>query len=183
MNPQEILQLKDIHFPESPSIWPLAIGWWLLILLLLMVVIYLFFVIRNHSRIQKHRKILFNEYATLEQKLKDSPSKDLIAETNILLRRLALAYYPNQRVASLTGDAWLNFLNKTGQTDRFTNGVGRILIEAPYQPGQLENFHSEKFREVISNWVKKTAYNKQTKRAIRAKHQKKKNVIKVGGCP
>ncbi len=163
MDPQQALQLKDIHLPSNPSIWPLALGWWLLIAVLLVLVVWLFFVIRKSLLVRKHKRMLFNELAQLEQKLKDSPDKDLIAETNILLRRIALAYYPEARVASLTGDDWLAFLDKSGNTQNFSKGAGRILIDAPYRSGQLENYNGEEFISLIRNWVRR-------------------NAQKVGGC-
>ena len=76
---------------------------------------------------------------------------------NILLRRLALAYYPNASVASLTGGDWLKFLDESGNTLNFTRGAGRILIEAPYRSGKLENYNGDEFIPLIRKWVIKTS--------------------------
>lgn len=156
MNPQQSLQLKDIHLPANASAWPLALGWWLLILLALFVGIILFFKIKKYLKIKKHKLALKDEYLTLENKLNSSPTKDLIAETNILLRRLALAYYPEKNIASLTGGDWLSFLDTSANTQDFSKGAGRILIEAPYRSGQLENYNSDEFIPLIRKWVNQT---------------------------
>ena len=164
MDPQQSLQLKDIHLPGDPSIWPLALGWWLLFALALFFMILLFFKIRKYLSLKNHKKRLHNEYMILEQKLTQAPDKNLIAETNVLLRRLALVYYPNDNVASLTGSDWLSFLDVSGNTQDFSRGAGRILIEAPYRSGDLENYNGDEFIPLIRKWVTKT-------------------IRKVGGCP
>src|SRR6476660_8811862 len=45
-------------------------------------------------------------------------------ELATLTKRVARTAYPRERVASLTGEPWLAFLNQTGQTDAFTRGSG-----------------------------------------------------------
>lgn len=163
MNPQQSLQLHDIHLPGDPNIWPLAIGWWILMAFALILLIYLLLKVRKHLYIKKHKKMLREEYAILEKKLKESPNKNGIAEANILLRRLALAYYPDTNIASLTGSDWLSFLDTTGKTQDFSRGAGRILIDAPYRAGDLENYNKDEFIPLIHNWVNQT-------------------IRKVGGC-
>lgn len=163
MNPQQLPQLKDIHLPADPSIWPLALGWWLLLVLLLGIALWLFFAIRKYTHIKKHKRMLFDELTQLEKKLKLSPDKNLLAETNILLRRLALACYPDANVASLTGSGWLQFLDESGNTKDFSRGAGRILIDAPYRSGELENYNGDEFIPLIRSWITKT-------------------IQKVGGC-
>jgi len=106
---------------------------------------------------------LFDELTKLEEKLKDSPSKTHIAETNILLRRISLKYHPEANVASLTGGAWLEFLDQSGNTQNFSKGAGRILIDAPYRAGKLDNYNGDEFISLIRQWVTK-------------------NAQKVGGC-
>ena len=182
MDPQQLPQLKDIHLPADPSIWPLALGWWLLLVVCLVVAVWLVLTIRKYFCIKKHKRMLFDELAQLETKLKESPSKSLVAETNILLRRLALAYYPNASVASLTGGDWLNFLDESGNTRNFSRGAGRILIEAPYRSGELENYNGDEFIPLIRKWVTKTSHARANNRVIRFKLQNDKLAKKVGGC-
>lgn len=163
MDSEKLPQLNDIHLPSDPSIWPLALGWWFVLAICLVFAVWLFFIIRKHLLIRKHKRMLFDELSQLENKLKRSPDKNLIAETNVLLRRIALAYSPESRVASLTGSDWLEFLDNSGNTHNFTKGAGRILIDAPYRSGQLENYNAEEFIPLIRSWVTR-------------------NARKVGGC-
>lgn len=152
MDAAELPELKDIHLPGTPDIWPLALGWWLLLALVLGLAIGLYFVLRKKRCLKKHKQMLFNELSQVETKLQNA-DKEAIAETNILLRRLALAYYPDEHVASLTGRDWLKFLDNSGNTQDFTRGAGRILIEAPYRSGELENYNGDEFIVLIRHWV------------------------------
>lgn len=156
MDPTELPQLKDIHLPGNPDIWPLALGWWLLLVLVLGLAVYLFFIVRKYLCIKKHKKMLFDQFEQLENKLQDA-DKNNIAEANILLRRLALVYYPSDSIASLTGGDWLQFLDESGNTSNFSRGAGRILIEAPYRSGELENYNGDEFIPLIRDWVMKTS--------------------------
>lgn len=182
MDPQLSLQLKDIHLPGDPNVWPLALGWWLLIGLALILLVMLFLKTRKYLAIRHHKKMLCDEYNDLEKKLTQSPDKNLIVETNILLRRLALAYYPEKNIASLTGGDWLNFLDISGKTQDFSRGAGRILIDAPYRSGQLENYNGDEFIPLIRNWVNQTIRTKVNNRIVQLTSKNAKKGLKVGGC-
>jgi hypothetical protein len=51
----------------------------------------------------------------------------------ILLRRVCLSTYPREEVGGLAGEAWLSFLDGPLGDRRFSEGVGRLLLEAPYR--------------------------------------------------
>ena len=167
-------QLHDIHLPTNPDIWPLALGWWLLLALILIAAVYLILKISKFLRIKRHKQLLINEYKSLETKLVESPNKNLITETNVLLRRLALAYYPNQNIASLTGSNWLDFLDVSGKTQDFSRGAGRILIDAPYRADELENYNGDEFIPLVRKWVMKTVNSSVKNRANLLNNYKEK---------
>ena len=152
-------QLHDIHLPDNPGIWPLAVGWWILLALLLLIALWVFLKRRKQLKLKKQRDVIFAKLDRLEKHLKEKPSNHVIAEINTLLRQLAVNYYPRARIASLTGAQWLQFLDQSGKTQDFTKGAGRILIDAPYQPddssGNLNNFNKDEFIPLIRRWVKK----------------------------
>jgi len=78
MNPQQALQLHDIHIPTDASIWPLALGWWLLILLALIALSLIFFTAKKYFYVKKHKNELRHEYLSLENKLKHTANKESI---------------------------------------------------------------------------------------------------------
>lgn len=130
MNP--LAELRDIHLPPPPGLWPLAMGWWLVSgLILLLFVLILVVYIRRYPKIKIKRQArrALNE-------LKNNPDADLINEVTTLLKRVAISYYPQQEVAHLHGEQWLEFLDKTGRTRAFTHGVGRFFAAGHYQRRQ-----------------------------------------------
>lgn len=57
----------------------------------------------------------------------------MIRELSVLLRRVTISAYPRDEAASLTGVAWLQFLDKPLGATPFATGAGRILLDAPYR--------------------------------------------------
>ncbi|MFK7762495.1 MAG: DUF4381 domain-containing protein [Roseobacter sp.] len=52
-----------------------------------------------------------------------------------VLRRCALAAYPRDEVAALSGEDWLSFLDRAVGGTVFSTGPGRALADAPYTSG------------------------------------------------
>ena len=124
----QLINLKDIHLPPPVSFWPPAPGWWILSVLLISS---FFFGAMWFYRVQKKRKPKNEALRILKnlQILHQNSQDELESLRNLsnLLRRTALTIYENDTVASLQGSAWLEFLDKTGKTKEFTQGVGKVL--------------------------------------------------------
>jgi hypothetical protein len=74
-----------------------------------------------------------------------------------LVKRTALAAFPRQQVASLSGTAWLAFLDRTGHTDAFTRGRGQLLPVLSYDPhatSRLEAQDVEELFSVVGRWMR-----------------------------
>jgi len=129
--PQEMLQLKDIHLPLSPDMWPPAPGWWVLAAaalgFLVWVIVQLYRLWRRH-RLQK--EILTSLDAL--QLHSDEQIPQFLAEISVLLRRVAMMKFPRQQVAALTGTGWLSFLDLHGGDGEYSNGAGSVLADGPY---------------------------------------------------
>ena len=155
------LPLRDIHLPEPVSWWPLAPGWWLLMLLIIMVIALVVFFIRKKkarqtsaiflARSELHR--IRTEYSTNRDKT------SLAKELSELLRRVSISIYPRSDTASLTGEAWLGFLDQHNDENLFSKGSGRILIDAPYQSNP--EYDSEKLIELVTVWIDSVAKQKR----------------------
>lgn len=70
-----------------------------------------------------------------------------------ILRRTALAAWPRRQVASLVGEDWLAFLDRTGGDDAFSTGVGRALITAPYRSGEAAPIPG--LQDIAGRWVRR----------------------------
>lgn len=136
MTPADPLaQLRDIHLPPPPPFWPPAPGWWLLAgLLLLLLAVAAVYGWRFWRRRQRRRRILdhLDRLGSLWPAAEDAPR--LAAEVSVLLKRVALARFPQAAVAGLWGADWLDFLDRTGGGERFRRGPGRLLATLPYAP-------------------------------------------------
>lgn len=128
-------QLRDVHAPGFPSLWPPAPGWWVLALMALALLWLGTRWIWRRLRLRRYRRsvlALFDGLAHNELAVTD-PSR-FAAEISALLRRVALARFPRRQVAALEGAAWLDFLDRTGGGGRFSDGPGQVLAEGPYRP-------------------------------------------------
>jgi len=77
------------------------------------------------------RKLALAELETIANSHEDARQK--IRQLAILLRRTALSVYPRADAAGLVGNAWLAFLDAPLRRKDFSEGAGRLLIEAPYR--------------------------------------------------
>lgn len=163
MPTDDALQLHDIHLPSSADIWPLAFGWWALLFLALITTVLLIRFYLQRLKRQRKKAVILKQFKTLENQLRKNPNNESLAKVNILLRQLAITHYPRSEIASLTGSNWLHFLDHSGGTHDFSKGAGRILIEAPYRAGELQNLNLVEFIPLIRKWIstvlKKTKSN------------------------
>lgn len=150
MNTLDPLQhLRDIHLPPPVSCWPLAPGWFALITLIIMLIgIATWLYYRQRRRFQWQR-IALKELQSLEIAWQQQTS---IIELATLLKRVALARFKREDVAGLTGEAWLQFLDRTGKTKAFTEGVGRLLLTAPYQAKTPTE--TIELLQLVKRWIK-----------------------------
>ena len=133
MDPDQ-LPLRDLHLPEPISWWPLAPGWWLVIALVLFALGWL--LLRAWRKYQFHapRRYAIRELATLESEyLEHRNPVTLGQQLSELLRRAMIAYAPRHEVAGLTGEAWLEWLDKDLPVPYFHTAGGKSLLQLPYR--------------------------------------------------
>ena len=135
MNADPLAQLRDWHLPDPIQWWPPAPGWWISAAVLLAVLLWLAGVRwRRHRRRGAAARSALRELAALRETARaDGDTRAFVAALSRLLRRFALARFPREQVAGLTGDAWLAFLDATGGGDGFRHGPGRALADLAYQ--------------------------------------------------
>lgn len=118
-------QLAEPAEPAPVSMMPETIGWAVLVALVGWLVV----------RTVRRRRA--NAYRREALALLAGAGDDARAIAPIL-RRTALAAYPRERVASLSGAAWLAFLDRTGGGPGFRSGPGKALVSAPYRDAERE---------------------------------------------
>ena len=129
------LHLRDIHLPEPVSWWPPAPGWWILFVLIILLFSMIAWLYRRRSRYLKSAAYHAIQQLQLLQEdySKQGDGLKLVRELSALLRRMCISVYPRSESASLTGKEWLALLDESVSGEPFTQGPGRILVEAPYQ--------------------------------------------------
>lgn len=148
MDPTQI-PLKDWHYPEAITWWPIAPGWWMLFCLAVFLLAAWFYLRWRRLR-PSVKKIARKELASLRTD-PDLSASDRIRKLSILIRRIALSVYPRSEAAKLTGVEWLRFLDQ-GLADRaFSEGAGKILIDAPYR--KTAEFEQEAIFALCERWI------------------------------
>lgn len=149
---QDVLELKDIRLPDSIGWWPPAVGWWILavlIPLLCYLIILLYKHITRKTALKTARQQLQN--IKLDKTL---DNKATLIALSTLLRRVAISISPREQVASLTGRAWLDYLDSTALDSPFTQSVGALFANAPYQQGVPTDAEMIQVIKICENWLK-----------------------------
>ncbi|KTC88043.1 MULTISPECIES: DUF4381 domain-containing protein [Legionella] len=129
-----LAKLHDIKLPTPISWWPLAPGWYLLLVLILILIAVLSYLARRAYLNGRPKRQALRLLKTYEQEYQQERNSQVCSmKVSELLRRVALVYFPREEVASLQGEAWLHFLDKTSKKIDF-NKLRAHLLETPYQP-------------------------------------------------
>ena len=121
------LSLRDIQPPPAPPWWQIAPIWWLL---LVVTVLAILLAMIWHKRRQEHRliKLAHHELENIIGQYDNNLEKRaLLMALAGWLKRVAIVAYPQQRLESLNGNAWLAFLDQCLGGDRFRHGPGQIF--------------------------------------------------------
>jgi hypothetical protein len=158
------LQLRDIHLPEPISWWPLAPGWWITLAVILLIVAAVFIARKIYLGKQLRRDIN-TELELIKQQYQQLENKPQLArDLSILLRRANISYYPESNIAGLTGEQWLQHLDRTNARPSadlvFQSETGRVLLSAPYLADDAElDFDAGKLIGLCESWLT-SAHNK-----------------------
>ena len=129
MENDPLQQLRDVHLPPDPAWWPPAVGWWLLAglaLVLLGWMVYRLIAAYMQRAPIRAAKIMLNDlYAGYLAG--EISAAQYLHQGNELLKRLLVRAFGRAEYARLSGDAWLQALDRVSGSDTFSNGAGRIL--------------------------------------------------------
>jgi hypothetical protein len=132
--PDPLQELRDVHLPDPISWWPPAFGWWMLLVAVL-IGVGLVLGIRAYRRRTRPRRLAIAQLKEVKQQYTaGSDEQQTITRLSDIVRRVALAVFPRSHVAGLSGQSWLQFLDRTGHTTQFSDGPGQCLLSGPYQP-------------------------------------------------
>ncbi|MCW8856790.1 MAG: DUF4381 domain-containing protein [Kangiella sp.] len=159
-NPQQaqlLEQLRDIHLPEGVSWWPLAIGWWIAAAIIMAVIVLLI----TKAILQQRRK-RFAQYALIElDDIVHSADNDWLMQTQQIMRRASLCYFPKSQVAAMDTKHWIILLYQTG-SDIWTQQSLQLLEQGVYRnPDSIDPAHRDQFLQEASLWLQQLPDLKQ----------------------
>lgn len=146
------LELRGLHLPEAISWWPPAIGWWLLVISVIGLVVFVYWLYQHLTR---KTAVKMAKIALMGIKNnKDWDNTQKLRELSALLRRVAISISPRADVASLTGVAWLHFLDAHLQNTPFKTGIGGLLADAPYRQSSVSDAQLSELIKLCEHWLK-----------------------------
>lgn len=110
--PTEVLkQLAPLQQPDPISTWPMAAGWWLLGGLTLLAIVLIGCQLWRQIRRRRYRKQATHTLSAHWQHYQAQQNLPVFSQAcNQLLKQVAITAYGREVVASLTGQAWYQFL-------------------------------------------------------------------------
>ncbi len=148
--------LKDIAIPEPVSWMPQTWGWALLAILLLTAAVAAFLLWLRRYRANAYRREALELLDAIEQDLQSPATRDrAIRQLTEVLKRAALAGWGRKEVASLSGAAWVGFLEDHGG-----GGAGRalstLLDDVEYQSnGHVEALAATGLVSSARTWIRR----------------------------
>lgn len=137
-------KLHDFYQPPAPAWTPQTAAWHVVFAVAALLVLWLVihFVRRRYAG--RYRRAALRELALL-------PAE----EFSTLLKRTALAAWPREEVASLSGDAWLDFLNKSAGSEAFHQAPGNRIEEIALRPAALSSEDERELRRLAAEWIRR----------------------------
>ena len=156
----KLTALHDIVVPPPVPWWPPAPGWYVVFALGAALVGWLIWHAYRHWRANAYRRIALRRLVSVRAELADpSHRASALTELAALVRRAVLHAAPRERVAALSGDAWLAFLDAGIGGDAFRSNTGKLMISGPYQPANtianIPRADLEALCGIVERWLRK----------------------------
>lgn len=137
-------KLHDFYQPAPPAWTPQTIGWYVVFAILGLLLLWL--IVRSIRKwlANAYRREALRELAVLPPE-----------QFTTLLKRTALAAWPREKVASLSGEEWLEFLNKTAEADNFRHLPGNQIEEIALRQAALSGDDERALRRITAEWIRR----------------------------
>lgn len=132
MNDKDALlnQLRDIELPDVSN--TPAPGWWVLLLVLIALVL-IFFFVRQRRTATLWQRQAEQQLQAIRESVVHKPSISILSSCSELARQVVLAVDQREQVAQLHGEPWLEKLDDICGRPEFSQGIGQLLLDQPYQ--------------------------------------------------
>ncbi|HZS56354.1 MAG TPA: DUF4381 domain-containing protein [Bryobacteraceae bacterium] len=144
MKSHALNKLHGFYQPEPPSWMPQTIGWYVVFALIVLLAAWAAWRMFARWRHNRYRRDALRELELAKS-----------AEIPALLKRTALAAWPREQVAALSGEGWLAFLEKHGGRSEFSNSAGHLLLELDYRARTPTKEEEHILREAAADWIRR----------------------------
>ena len=156
-------QLEPLIAPAPISGWPPAPGWWFLAALILSA--FLLLRLRPWQRrrdqaaeaetaIEPQRQVALDELGQMNRPYGGQPANQWLQQMNALLKRLCRTRYPDDHPHTLSGRAWLAFLDSRCPAAGLTRWM--VLVEGVYRAEcRLDDKAIQGLEQAVQIWIRK----------------------------
>lgn len=159
-----VAQLDPLIQPAPVSAWPPAPGWWFLAAFALTLLL----LVRTRpwrrlartpqsapdTPLDPQRQIALDELAQLRKPYDGQPANQWLQQLNGLLKRLCRIRYPDDSPHTLSGRAWLAFLDSRCPSAGLTRWM--VLVEGLYRAEcRLDDKAIEGLEQAVQTWIRK----------------------------
>jgi len=137
-------KLHDYYQPPPPSWTPQTTGWYVLFAAVGIFLLWLAFRLLHSWFRNRYRRQALKELAAARPD-----------QFSGLLKRTALAAWPREKVASLSGDSWLKFLNTTATSDFILNAAGSRIEEISLRKTAISSEDEQAMRALAAEWIRR----------------------------
>jgi uncharacterized protein DUF4381 len=156
VNPDDAKALEgllELPLPEPVSYTPETVGWYVLAAIVLFAVLLLSWRWIRYRAANRYRREALAELATLERAIQNGGDNAAMGQLPVLVKRTALAVVPRERVAALSGEEWLQFLDTTYGGKGFTTGPGRLLPQVAYGADAVSDEDLQRLLMTVKTWI------------------------------
>jgi hypothetical protein len=143
-------QLRDIHLPAEPSLWPWPPGIWLLLAIGLLLLIVSGLALMRALQRRRGRRRWQHALAAITVDSAAAPLEQVAAASE-LLRRALRVYDP--AAAALQGSPWRDYLQALAPASANAADID-LLLTAPFQP-QLEPAQAQRLLACVGVCLKR----------------------------
>jgi hypothetical protein len=150
-----LANLHDIVMPPPVPWWPPAPGWYVLAVVVGALVIAIVWRARRRWLARRYRTQALTELRAIH--LDSLEPADAAASMMTVLKRTALAAYPRQQVAGLSGVDWWSFLDQSVGGNEFSESLGpmtNVLVYSDAPNDETSVAVIEQLAVASERWVR-----------------------------
>ena len=145
-DPGDLTNLRDIALPDPISFWPPAAG-----TSIVAIAVAAFLAVLLWQAVQRYRALAYRREAIADLAAIGAEESGVTERVSAILKRVAMVDYGRTRVASLTGEAWADFIAETAPD---TGAIRQSLMNVYVARRNPEPTEQRRLIEQAIRWVR-----------------------------